>query len=1043
MLPTYVFADATLTIDAGVVVKFNPDTNADLFFFGKLIANGTTTDPIYFTSNSDDGVGGSTDDEEDCYYEDYDEDGIPIGDAVCDIVDYYDPLESDWDGIYFRDSSGSILNNVFIRYADDAVSMVSSSATFTNLNIKDSSSGLFIYNDSHANISSGVFSYLSDNFAIIFNSSSIILNDASISNTTDGILSYQSSSVDMTDSSISCSNDGVYIYDHSSLNISGGTISCLHDGVILFNEVATNITGAKVTNALDAGVVIYGNTSPTTISITKSEITANEYGFLVWNSVFSAHQNSIHGNFTKGVETYPIVDPPHTDLDMTSNFWGDKTGPTHPTNSLGLGDPISSDIIFTPFLLSDPLKAGLSNVMFIPGFQASRMYKMTDNDVGSYYENKLWEPASGNSDVSLMYMDSNGESIDDGVYTRDVIDEAVVFGLDTLNFYKSFFGKLNDMVSNNEISAWKPIAYDWRLSPLDIVEKGVESGDGKISYNTRLTSVQVPYIIEQLQELVDSSGTGKVTIVTHSNGGLVAKALIAKLLEMKSEGKSNLIDSIDNLIAVAPPMAGTPKAFLGILHGYDQGVLANMLLSRKNARDFGQNIPGAYGLLPSEEYMSDINSNLIYFDESLNKINNWREKYGESIGTFTQFKNFLLDLIGGRAQPDHDDLASPTILNEAIFNKAKLLHDKIDNLVIPETIKVHQVAGFGLPTAYNLRYRSKPECIIFGIFCSKKKLVLSSDAGFTSAGDGTVVSDSALFGDGEDYYLNLKQYNKDRKKQNFFYSTKDHVNIFEIPYIFNLVENILKKDSNLPEYFTEDKPSPVNYTILKMRSPVAIDIYDSDGLHTGETEENIPNSLYMEIGEEKYIAVPSDGVYSVRLTGLSDGIFTLEQQQIVNDLPSESVTFRSIDTTSLLRGEASIASNSLVSSISLDKNGDGIFESSITPTDLSISEDLEGGIIQRSSSGSYMSQLAIINQPIFSTEGPIYKPIVIDESIVESNLNNAIIDTMSETPIYKEVLGASVGGFYDLSYKEIKIQLLIIGVFALLLISLKFIFKLI
>jgi len=1075
----YIPSGVKLTIDPGVVVKF--DYGYSLSLFGEVEALGTVADKIYFTSYYDDTVGGDTDGSyEDCYYNDYDEEGNGIGEEVCDTYDE-DPEEDDWGRIEALSSTSKLtLNNVVNRYSSEGL-LIYNGASVSSVNynsdqpieidesIGNSFSGLKIpsieiHSNSAAEVTNAelasvdLFSHstlvLKDSkingvgpyFVSIYMNSSAIFDNVEIvgdieSRSYMAVFSY--SSLDIKNSSLH-DYDGILVFSSGSLVATNLNLECENDCLSVYGESKAILTKAKIKGAQDVGIIAYTNTGQNGVTITQSEITGNNYGFIVWDSPISIHKNSIHNNLTAGAITYDTDSIPPNKYDFSSNFWGDKTGPIHSTNPLGLGDVVGDNITFTPFLKFDPTKDSISNIMFIPGFQASRLYKMEgDYSLGTEYENKIWEPGilGGPSD---MYMDENGESIDKGIYTRDVMSRAKLFGIGVLSFYKSFFEKLDTMVTDGEMANWKPIAYDWRFSPLDIVKRGVEDSNGNISYTKELTALQVPYMIDQLQKLVDTSNNDKVTIVTHSNGGLVAKALIAKLIEMKSNGENDLIDHIDNLIAVAPPLVGTPKATAGILHGYEQGMFFNLFLGRKDARDFGEMLPGAYGLLPSEKYLSGVNTDLILLDSSLDKLNNWRSKYGEAIDTYEELKNFLLDNF--RINPSHNDLLNPSILNENIFNKIELLHNTIDNLAIPSNIKVHQVAGWGLPTLNDIRYKSKNECKLFIFpFCLKKKTVLSVDAGFTSGGDSTVVGGSALFGEGREYYLDLEEYNKNNPN-------KDHANIFEVPYVYDLIHNILKADVGLPSYITSIAPSPVDYTIIKMRSPVAIDIYDENGLHTGIMEgingeedileEGIPNSLYMEIGENKYIVVPKDGDYTLKLDGLSDGIFTLEQEQLVNNLPGDSVVWRDIPTTALFNGEVDINGGMLATSISMDENGDGVFESNLNPIDKSLEQEKDD--IIRGSSGSYISN----NKILFENQNDIQLETTIKEQnegqgqIVYKMIG--LVGTKGEVvKVGNEMQVASVASVYSQNPLRLKWQLVIIGSLFLLLGGLKFIFKLI
>ena len=50
----------TLTIDPGVVVKFEEANYGELFVIGSLVADGTSTNKVTFTSYADDSAGGDT-----------------------------------------------------------------------------------------------------------------------------------------------------------------------------------------------------------------------------------------------------------------------------------------------------------------------------------------------------------------------------------------------------------------------------------------------------------------------------------------------------------------------------------------------------------------------------------------------------------------------------------------------------------------------------------------------------------------------------------------------------------------------------------------------------------------------------------------------------------------------------------------------------------------------------------------------------------------------------------------------------------------------
>ena len=154
-----------------------------------------------------------------------------------------------------------------------------------------------------------------------------------------------------------------------------------------------------------------------------------------------------------------------------------------------------------------------SNVMFLPGVQATRLFAP-----GNVFEDQLWEPGN-QGDVEGLFLNDQGESVRNDIYVKegDVIDAIPV---STSNIYKSFLNDLEQWKSaDNLIQDYSIAAYDWRLSIDDILEYGNQDGE-KIYYSGTQRGTSTPYILQELRRLASDSRNGKVTIVAHSNGGL-------------------------------------------------------------------------------------------------------------------------------------------------------------------------------------------------------------------------------------------------------------------------------------------------------------------------------------------------------------------------------------------------------------------------------------------------------------------------------------------------------------------------------------------
>ena len=576
-----------------------------------------------------------------------------------------------------------------------------------------------------------------------------------------------------------------------------------------------------------------------------------------------------------------------------------------------------------------PEEKGLSNVLFLPGLQASRLYENRGVTCQFNCEDQLWE-SNKKTDVEHLYLNEDGTSIRSGIYTRDAISETntpISFGFAGQNIYKSFFATLDSLTESTlpreeRMNDWEVYAYDWRYNVKDIVEQGAQYEDGTKS------------LIGTLQRLADSSSNGKVTIIAHSNGGLLAKALFIKLEEMKAQGLNNLIDSVDVLMLVASPQIGTATAVPVMLHGYDQKILLGALLDPEHARELGRNMPGAYGLLPSREYINRIDiAPVIFADNQIPSgvTTGFTDAYGPTIDSYTEYKDFLLGN-EGRINPSISNTKLPITLSPTLFSQAESLHNTLDAWIPPESIRVIQVAGWGLDTVASFEYRPKLTGCTGGSVGCTNPYTLDQRPIFTVDGDKTVVEPSALYMVGEKYWVDFQNYNSLGKVN------REHKDIFEVDQLNNLIKSVISKTDIVFDTVLKDtKPIDTkNRLRISIHSPVALGGYDTKGNFTGKVcvdtedfcyiQEDIPNSSYMEFGEGKYLNLPEENVQKIVLQGTGTGTFTFESDRVLASGETVRLLFADIPVTPQTLGEVVINQSTMLPELKLDVTGDGVFD---------------------------------------------------------------------------------------------------------------------
>jgi len=688
-----------------------------------------------------------------------------------------------------------------------------------------------------------------------------------------------------------------------------------------------------------------------------------------------------------------------TMIDASGNWWGRSSNPsTNPARFMNLVNYVPW-LDHEPDLIEKPKTVCCSSVLFIPGIESSRLYKG---------QSLLWEPHR-NDNVRQLFMNDDGSSVDTSIYSGGPIDNVWLYSL-----YGKFMKFLDSMVAQGTLGEWLSFGYDWRKAIPDVV-----LGNEKKATTTES-------MIDVVGHLAKNSKTGKVTIVAHSNGGLVAKYLIKTLAD---QGKSNLIDSV---ISVAVPFLGTPEAIGGILHGDDESLAGGLILKTSVARQLGSNMASAYSLLPSKGYFDKVAKPVV-------------SSSSMTISNASDLSDFITDVKGlnNTVSSSSSDVNSPIKGNTILMASAGDLHNVLDLYSWPANITHWILAGWNVMTTTGISYGSENHCKItfLGWKCGS---VTTHDVSKTNMGDGTVVikSASGSLADntgilenntGSIVSINLHQTDNDKVA---------HGNILESSttqaILGNIIKNSVAPTTSLASVLTSISSIPgvtlgepdysleSNYLVLTTRSQIEPHVYDSEGRHTGEItpptdidslysayENNIPGSsidISKNSGEDNvtHVYLPDNGQkYIVTLKGTGISGFNFDIDRFGNGAIQNSAKYVGLPVTPMTVASTSIQFVPYSSGggftfadslpvLTIDTDGDG-------KTDMSAIHDATSTV----TTDSYLDLLKSMCSTISKSHQPtvigrvITYPVIIDCKSIVVRIDN--IKTLLDSGKIKQV----------------------------------------
>ncbi|MGB8815827.1 MAG: alpha/beta fold hydrolase [Minisyncoccia bacterium] len=197
---------ATLTIEPGTIIKIKEGV---FYVSGKLIANGSTSDKVYFTSIYDDSVGGDTDRDEELW------NGVNIK----------------WVGLFALEGANLEIHNAEILHSVYVLNSNFASSSFDSVTISDCYLGIELISSS-LNIKNSNISNISQDAITLFSTSTVSIDSSSIKNIgRAGFTLFDFSSLTFSNSNLeNVFGDAFFLYQGNSVEINNSTIKDIRGG---------------------------------------------------------------------------------------------------------------------------------------------------------------------------------------------------------------------------------------------------------------------------------------------------------------------------------------------------------------------------------------------------------------------------------------------------------------------------------------------------------------------------------------------------------------------------------------------------------------------------------------------------------------------------------------------------------------------------------------------------------------------------------------------------------------------------------------------
>jgi len=499
-------------------------------------------------------------------------------------------------------------------------------------------------------------------------------------------------------------------------------------------------------------------------------------------------------------------------------------------------------------------------VIIVPGIMGSRLNRVSDGEEVWPKTLKMSNPLTPADD----YLDELKLDTDGIEFTASEMNPSSVINKEfTFVYYKNLVDSFKQQ-GYVESSTLLTFPYDWRL---DI-------------------ATEVARFDDLVQLARSHSPTGKVNIIAHSLGGLLTKEYLSSLQDTSF---------VDKVIFAGVPNLGAPLAYKVLNYGDDMGLKWFAFgLNQEETKDFSQNMPSVYELLPSREYIKRSGS-------------------------------YVFDLRNGRdplSYASTAQLMKENGRNERLLDAADQFHQErdLDALNISSSTAFYNIIGCGNTNT------------IGGFNLYEKSVDVPEFSPRLTNGDGTVplISSKSFPNASRTYFASYKE------------TGADHTGLVSSMSTVELIKNLIDgfpDNVSLGIYGDEFACVGLGRTFLiSSHSPVELHVYDPEGRHLGPINNDtlnldIPNSSYFTIEDNHFALVPEGDNYRIVLDANATGTFSLGIETLYDSLPENKITYLDVPLQSdQTNAELNFSGAQNNLNLELDQNGDGVVDSVIAPT---------------------------------------------------------------------------------------------------------------